>query len=1468
MAARIALVVAVATVLSYWHVRSALESQALGSLEKYVEQRRARESSIFHLAADNLEAFANYYAERLRVTDAAAAQQRFAELFELRPDGTTRLRAQVFRSRGMSGLIGKHVSIDDDLKRRLVAAYDVLARFGPAWTSRFANLHIVTPENAVLMYWPGQPWALNAADWEVFGKLALISDRPDGVVVIGDAEPQVSPGPRWSGLYFDYGINDWMVSLTRPILQAERHLLSVGHDILLHDLIDRVVAADLAGTYNLIFRADGRLIAHPHYMDAIQARSGALFVRDTGDAHLQRLFELATQRRPGQVVVDNAQDNEFLAVTQLGGPGWLLATVFPKAIIADEAFGTARLILLFGAVALLVEFAILFAALRSQVTNPLGKLVHATGLVASGRFDGALDIRRDDEIGELAASFDTMAREIKAREAALHERSARLAELNAQLAHELEERRRAELELARHRELSALLDAIDYGILFLDPELRARAANRAFHMIWGIPEELVARGASARELMQYNRHNRVYDVAPQDWDTLVEGRMAAIRKGTIPPTDMRLADGRVLRYQGVVLPDGGRMLTYLDITEKQRALEAVHAAEQRQRRLLEVAPFPLAVTRLSDGRVLYANARMAETMGVPLESFRDEQALDYCEDPADRTRILEALHREGRVSDVEVQMTLPNGRRIWALMNAALMDYEGAPALLAAFNDITELKDRERQLRDANRAKDAALHDLHAVLDTIDYGVLFLDADLRARLANRAFREIWHIPEDYYDQPRTLAEAMAASQRKGLYGIPDDQWDAYLSARLATIRAGDSTPAELRLADGKVIQHQCIALPDGGRMLTYFDITELKRAEDALRRHLAAMEASVDGMAILDAGGTYVYANAAHARIYGYDSPQELIGRRWRELYSADELARFKEAVLPALTREGRWRGEAVAQRRDGSTYPQDVSLTIIEGGTLICVVRDITERRVREMALQDAMCRAEEASRAKSEFLANMSHELRTPMNAIIGFTRIVMRRSQDVLPPRQRENLEKILTSANHLLGLINDILDLSKIEAGRMEVRAREFTLERLIDECLRTIEPMVERGVALEKDIDGALPSLFNDDEKLRQILTNLLSNAAKFTARGRIRVSARRSGETVEIAVSDTGIGIAEEARDLVFEEFRQVDSSSTRRHGGTGLGLSISRHLARLIGGDIRLDSAVGVGSTFTVNLPLRYAGEDAARRVPGRPAREARTEAEAPDTAGPGRVVLAIDDDPDAILLLKENLADSGFRVVGAGSGEEGLRLAREIKPCAITLDVVMPEMEGWTILAELKADPGTRHIPVILLSIVDRKDMGYRLGAADYLVKPFERDALLAALEHAAPRCGRLLVIDDDPSVGDLVRQLLDGEVCEIEAAFDGDTAVPAAMRARPDVILLDLIMPGTDGFAVLDALRAHDTLREVPVVVLTSKRLTPDERTRLEARVRAVIDKAALDRDTLMRELRRLLPPPLGRKTGHPA
>jgi PAS domain S-box-containing protein len=591
--------------------------------------------------------------------------------------------------------------------------------------------------------------------------------------------------------------------------------------------------------------------------------------------------------------------------------------------------------------------------------------------------------------------------------------------------------------------------------------------------------------------------------------------------------------------------------------------------------------------------------------------------------------------------------------------------------------------------------------------------------------------------------------------------------------------------------------------------------------------------------------------------LFGY-TRDEVIGRNLDDIVARDSIYR-SEAIgyTKEVIDEGRVSTTTRRVRKDGSLVDVELlALPVIVGGDrvgFIAIYHDISERVRAEEELRQSKETAEAASQAKSTFLANMSHELRTPLNAIIGFTRLVKRRSGEALPQKQAENLDKVLNSADHLLQLINAILDLSKIEAGRVDVQPTAFRIETLIDECLETMHPLVKsHQLQLEKDVEADIPQLHTDQDKVRQILINLLGNALKFTKQGSVTVYARRAGDNLELSIADTGIGIPPADLDRIFKEFQQVDTSTTRKYGGTGLGLSICRHLAHLLHGEVSVKSKLGAGSTFTLTLPMRYTAPEAAPEASSVQGETGVSKEQLP-------LILGIDDDPNTIYLLRENLNEAGYRFTGAGTGKEGLKKARALQPSAIILDILLPGESGWEILSELKTDPATREIPVIILSIVDDRKRGFRLGAYDCLVKPFDRENLMRALrgiDALAKVPIQLLVVDDDPNVADMVQQLLEDEPYSIAVASDGKEALKTLSHSRPDLVLLDLLMPHMDGFTVIERLREQEETRELPLVVLTAKELSKDEQAWLSERVMAVVRKQNLTTDQLLLELRAAL------------
>jgi signal transduction histidine kinase/DNA-binding response OmpR family regulator len=502
---------------------------------------------------------------------------------------------------------------------------------------------------------------------------------------------------------------------------------------------------------------------------------------------------------------------------------------------------------------------------------------------------------------------------------------------------------------------------------------------------------------------------------------------------------------------------------------------------------------------------------------------------------------------------------------------------------------------------------------------------------------------------------------------------------------------------------------------------------------------------------------------------------------------------------------------------------------------------------------------KALEANRAKSTFLANMSHELRTPLNAIIGYSEMLQEEAEDLGYGDFTPDLDKIRKAGQHLLGVINDILDLSKIEAGRMELYLETFSLPSLVEEITTTIQPVIEKNSnRLDVQLQEPLGTMHSDITKMRQIVFNLLSNAAKFTTEGTVTLAIRRvmrgSEDWIDIRVSDTGIGMTPEQQERVFEEFTQADSSTTRRYGGTGLGLPISRHFAQMMGGDILVDSEVGKGSTFIVQVPA-VSRKD---KVKTNEVKAAAVDADLPMLNLNGDTkVLVIDDDPSVRELLIRVIGKDGFQIITANSGDEGLRLAREQHPNAITLDVMMPGMDGWAVLSQLKADPELADIPVIIMTMVDNKNLGFALGASDYLVKPVDRTRLLSVLNrYRRPDGGQILIVEDEAEIRELLRRTLEKEQWGVREAENGRIGLERVQQHTPDLILLDLMMPEMDGFQFITELRKNPVWSAIPVIIVTAKELTDQDRRTLNGHVEKVLQKASYSREQLMEEVYHLV------------
>jgi signal transduction histidine kinase/DNA-binding response OmpR family regulator/HAMP domain-containing protein len=671
---------------------------------------------------------------------------------------------------------------------------------------------------------------------------------------------------------------------------------------------------------------------------------------------------------------------------------------------------------------------------------------------------------------------------------------------------------------------------------------------------------------------------------------------------------------------------------------------------------------------------------------------------------------------------------------------------------------------------------------------------------------------------------------------------------------------------------------------------------ELRESEARIR---TILNTAAEGIVTIDEQGRLESFNQAAERIFGYPVG-EVRGDHFRKLLFrgrpgdagdsridmpsllgtasiATGTGGGTESSLMSISRVNNTTREVVGRRRNGQPFPLEMSVSeVVLGDRLVytAIMRDITDRkqaeaqiqrmtgeleqRVRErtaelvqanQALETARDLALEANRAKDAFLAVMSHELRTPLNAIIGYCDYWLNEADEHDPKEMLDDLRKMQVSGRHLLTLINDILDLAKIQAGKMVLEVGDFQLPPLLEELKEWVEPLVRKnGNVLAVDVATDLASMRADRTRVRQVLLNLLSNAAKFTSDGTIRLQAVRHfgparSEEIVFRVSDSGVGMKPEDLKRLFQPFVQVDSSSTRKHEGTGLGLAICRKLCEMMGGVIEVESGVGIGTTFTVRLPARVGPPE----LPGaRPAELAH--------AGQPKTVLVVDDQPRTRDLLEQVLAKEGYHVLTAPGGAAGLDTARTARPAAVVLDALSGGHGGWAALGALKSDPSTADIPVIMATVVDGHTRGVALGATEYVAKPIDGARLGVILRAYRSEPGAtVLLVEDDVPTRELTARMLRSQGWKVQEAGDGREALARVAEAKPAVILLDLMMPNMDGFEFVEELRREPAWRAIPILVVTAADLSEADRARLAGSVQQVLQKGTTTPGQLLAEVR---------------
>jgi len=783
---------------------------------------------------------------------------------------------------------------------------------------------------------------------------------------------------------------------------------------------------------------------------------------------------------------------------------------------------------------------------------------------------------------------------------------------------------------------------------------------------------------------------------------------------------------------------------------------------------------------------------------------------------------------------------------------------------VGVFTDVTELKRREEELAAARDKATEAQRRLVDAIESISEGFSLYDADDKLVIYNRRYRDMHGTGSIDVVNQGVSFETILRNAAAGEIRDAEGRVEAWVAKRLARHRDPKGKHVQRR-SDGRWIQINERKTDDGGTVATYTDITDLKQAEQAIqeseqRLRVIAEAAPMTVLIVTFDDGIIRYANQRASEMFEVER-SSVLGLRAKTLYADPQ---HRERFIGALTEHGHVEGmEMLFKRAGGEEFWALMASQRIEfegRPAMITGLVDISDRKRMEGELHNAIWASEQATRAKSDFVASMSHELRTPLNAIIGYSDILFEDAESAGRESEMADLRKIQDAGKHLLGLIDNILDLSKIEAGKMTLYLETFELRPMIDSVAATVTALARKtGNALVVNCADEVGTIHSDLTKVRQILFNLLSNACKFTQNGTITLTALRDTneaiDWIEFQVRDTGIGMTPDQQAKVFEAFTQADNSTTRTYGGTGLGLAITKSFCRLMGGDVTLTSEAGKGTTFMVRLPAvtRGASDTADSAAEQRSEGPLVTEPEHAPT------VLVVDDDPNARELLRRHLQRGGYAVRMAASGEEAMQLARTLQPDVVTLDALMPQMDGWAVLSAMKEDAALAEIPVIMVTIVDNQSIGFSLGAADYLIKPIDRDRLVRAVEKCCPRGAprHVLIVEDDVPTSELMGRALRQIDCRVTQAENGRVGLERLNEALPDAILLDLMMPEMDGFEFIARVRAESRWRRIPIIVVTAKTLTAGDRARLNGQVQHLVHKGEYSGKAVLAALDELVP-----------
>ncbi len=975
------------------------------------------------------------------------------------------------------------------------------------------------------------------------------------------------------------------------------------------------------------------------------------------------------------------------------------------------------------------------------------------------------------------------------------------------------ERKRAEEALRESQEFSSsLLESSPNPTLVINADTSVRYANPAFEKLTGFTSDEIV-GKKAPHPWWPEEHRK----------EMTAGLKQAMARGSRRSERMfqkKNGERFWVEMSSASVKHKGKpayfLLNWLDITERKEMEELYQTLTSSS---------PVGVYIAQDGKFQFVNPQFQKYAGLSQDKLLGKESLELVR-PEDRDRVREsavAMLKGKRTSPYELRYTAKNGETLWATETVTSIQYKGRRAVLGNVMDITERKRAEEALK---QSKDQ----LRKMFESVSDGILVIDLNGVITEVNQRILEMHGYkskgelfgksalklvaPRDHESITANMRQAIKEETMRGV--------EYTLLKADGTEFPGELSTSVLRNTLGKPVGHITIVR----------DITERKQAQEQLReseeRYRNLFESTHDMIQSVAPDGRFVFVNQAWLETMGY-TEAELPDLNLFQIVHPESLPHCQEMYSKITAGEQINDIQATFVAKDGRSVMVEGNATgRYVSGKLVAtqgIFRDITERKrmveqlkQRMEELQLAYQKLKELDQLKDDFLSTVSHELRTPLTSIKSFSEILLSYDED--KETQKEFLTIINDESNRLTRLINNFLDLSKIEAGRMQWETTELSLPEVIQTALNATQALaIKTKLKIATDLDPKLPTIWGDKDRLAQVVTNLLSNAIKFTPeRGKIQVKAqllngsKPGGDPamVMVSVSDSGIGIDPKDQKDIFEKFKQVGETLSGKPKGTGLGLPICKEIVEHYGGRLWVESKLGKGSTFSFTLPITVKTKAKAPKTKKEKAKV---------TAKEGKTILVVDDEVNIRRFLKYELANRGYHVLEAPGGKKAIDLARKHHPDLITLDVLMPDISGHDVTAVLKNDPATKNIPILVLSIMEEKEKAYRLGANDFVTKPFTMKVLMSKINRLLRDAQKtILVVDDDKSLVKSLKYRLEKQGFSIHAAYGGKEALETAEGHRPDLVLLDIVMPGMDGYEVIKALKQKPNTAQIPIVVMT--------------------------------------------------